>query len=673
MAEELGMRMRLDGVVETTSGIALTGAETEKMAKKLDQGSKALDGMGISAKQTRQAMRELPMQFTDIATSLAGGMPAWLVFVQQGGQIRDRFGGAIPALRAIGSLMTPLAVGAGGAAAALGLLTLAYTQTSGQAMEYARAMVLTGNAAGATNSMLQAQAAALAEVAGGQGKYAATLAELVSTGRMGAAQLGLAADAAIRLEKYGGVAIKNTVAAFADLGKDPVKAAAKLNEQTGFLTKAVFDQIEALAKQGRQAEAAALAQNTYASVAMQRTEELKGQLNLLGQAWDWAGSRASKAWDAFANLTRKDTSGERLTSVRAEIDAIMKSTGGQEPGAITASAMRLATLRTQEMILVGQVRAEAEKAQREAAQTNSTRDYIADKLKPPGKDKPKPAELGAIRSANEQYRADFLRSEVKAYDDIAEALAKVAEAEDKRAAEQAASFAAWYANEQAKALLQEQKDAERAAEQARAAWEKTRRDEEDQLQKRRDAIADSIYEGIVNGFREGQTPAEIFIRELKAQFARSVLRIPVEFMSSAMEQASSSIGGALFNLFTGIGGYSTIDPNGMGIPADLPGNPQDRRANGGNARARGLMEVAEEGPELLRVSGRSYLMMGSKDGYVHSASATRAMGGGGRTVTLAPVINIDARTDQAQIRQLVVGAMQTAQADLLQKMDRGEV
>ncbi|MHA1052204.1 phage tail length tape measure family protein [Enterobacter ludwigii] len=34
------------------------------------------------------------MQITDIVTSLASGMPVYMVAIQQGGQLRDSFGGA---------------------------------------------------------------------------------------------------------------------------------------------------------------------------------------------------------------------------------------------------------------------------------------------------------------------------------------------------------------------------------------------------------------------------------------------------------------------------------------------------------------------------------------------------------------------------------------------------
>ncbi len=41
-------------------------------------------------------MRTLPAQFTDIATQLAGGQNPWLILLQQGGQVKDAFGGMIP-------------------------------------------------------------------------------------------------------------------------------------------------------------------------------------------------------------------------------------------------------------------------------------------------------------------------------------------------------------------------------------------------------------------------------------------------------------------------------------------------------------------------------------------------------------------------------------------------
>ena len=57
---------------------------------------------GLSAGQYKQAMRQLPAQITDVVTSLASGMPVWMVAIQQGGQITDSFGGVGETFRALG-------------------------------------------------------------------------------------------------------------------------------------------------------------------------------------------------------------------------------------------------------------------------------------------------------------------------------------------------------------------------------------------------------------------------------------------------------------------------------------------------------------------------------------------------------------------------------------------
>jgi hypothetical protein len=47
--------------------------------------------------------------------------------------------------------------------------------------------------------------------------------------------------------------------------------------------------------------------------------------------------------------------------------------------------------------------------------------------------------------------------------------------------------------------------------------------------------------------------------------------------------------------------------------------------------------------------------------------------GGGSNITYAPVINIDSRTDQADVRRLVTNAMQQSQLELVDKINRGQV
>ncbi|PWE39618.1 phage tail tape measure protein [Pseudomonas prosekii] len=61
--------------------------------QKLGDFDEGLRKTGVSSAQTQAALRQLPAQFTDIFTSLAGGQNPLMVLIQQGGQIKDSFGG----------------------------------------------------------------------------------------------------------------------------------------------------------------------------------------------------------------------------------------------------------------------------------------------------------------------------------------------------------------------------------------------------------------------------------------------------------------------------------------------------------------------------------------------------------------------------------------------------
>ena len=126
-------------------GLTARGAP---LVARLRESEKALLGVGVSAGQTKAALAQLPAQFTDIGTSLAGGMNPLLVLIQQGGQIRDSFGGFGNALRGIASTIKPVYVGVGLLAGAMALLAKAALDGANETKELADALELTGNAAG---------------------------------------------------------------------------------------------------------------------------------------------------------------------------------------------------------------------------------------------------------------------------------------------------------------------------------------------------------------------------------------------------------------------------------------------------------------------------------------------------------------------------------------------
>ncbi|MEC4022195.1 phage tail tape measure protein [Pseudomonas fulva] len=86
----------------------------EAARQKLGDFDEGVRNTGVSAGQTAAALRQLPAQFTDIFTSLAGGQNPLLVLIQQGGQIVDSFGGIGPTLDVLGEkIRSVLGIGGG--------------------------------------------------------------------------------------------------------------------------------------------------------------------------------------------------------------------------------------------------------------------------------------------------------------------------------------------------------------------------------------------------------------------------------------------------------------------------------------------------------------------------------------------------------------------------------
>ncbi|EPY5249817.1 phage tail length tape measure family protein [Klebsiella quasipneumoniae] len=81
-----------------------------------------------SAAQTANAMRMIPAQMTDIVVGLSTGQSPFMVLMQQGGQLKDMFGGIGPAIKGVGTYVMGLANPYSVAAASVGLLTYAVYQ-----------------------------------------------------------------------------------------------------------------------------------------------------------------------------------------------------------------------------------------------------------------------------------------------------------------------------------------------------------------------------------------------------------------------------------------------------------------------------------------------------------------------------------------------------------------
>lgn len=288
----------------------------------------AFNEYGLSVKQTQAALRQVPAQLTDIIVSLQGGQAPLTVLLQQGGQLRDIFGGIRPALTALGSaalgLFTPVTV----LAAAVAGLGAAFFAGSQEASEFGKAIAASGNRAGATIGQLQNLSAELDNIGGvTQGKAAAVLAEVVRSGRIGADQLELVARAAIALEQVSGKAIGDTVSQFEELRKSPTEAVLKLNESLNFLTDSQFAQIRALEQAGDVQAAATLATRIAADAAIEAAEGVRENLGYLETAWKAVTETAGEAWDAMKGIGRAQTAEEELASLEESVRSLRDRLG----------------------------------------------------------------------------------------------------------------------------------------------------------------------------------------------------------------------------------------------------------------------------------------------------------------------------------------------------------
>lgn len=296
----------------------------------LEKTQAQLGKTGQSAAQTANAMRMIPAQMTDIIVGLSTGQSPFMVLMQQGGQLKDMFGGIGPAIKGVGGYVLGLINPVTLAAAAVGVLGLAYYKGSQEQDEFYKSLTLSGNLVGKTTGQLADMAARVSVVANSTtGVSAATLNQIVSSGKVAGDSLERVTIAIVKISDATGIATEKLVSDFNDLAADPVAAITKLNDQYHFLTLATYNQIKALQDEGNQQDAARVATDAYANAMQQRANDIHQNLGLLESAWDSLGITAKGAWDAMLNIGREQTLTDKLATLNENIAEAQK---GQKDG-----------------------------------------------------------------------------------------------------------------------------------------------------------------------------------------------------------------------------------------------------------------------------------------------------------------------------------------------------
>lgn len=326
-----------ENLARTEKQLAVNTKEAGTAAQAATAANKALGasaaGASMSAGQLNNAMRMLPAQLTDITVGLSTGQSPFTVLLQQGGQLKDMFGGVGPAVRAVvgyvGALVTPVSA----VAAAVAALGFAYYSGSEETDRFNKAIILTGNAAGVTADQLAVMSQRIGATVGTTGKAAGALAQLVESGQFAGDTLEQLATAAVQMEEVTGRSVEETVKHYRKIAEDPAKAIAELNRQQNFLTASQYEQIQALEREGNKREAARVAVLAYADASRQSASTITERAGAIERAWDAVWRSVRRAGSAIADIGRD-------TGLQGELAAAEARLAQLQDDAFTRGAAR---------------------------------------------------------------------------------------------------------------------------------------------------------------------------------------------------------------------------------------------------------------------------------------------------------------------------------------------
>ena len=293
-AELLEMKAAQLGV-STEAAPFINALKQQEQALKKQQNAMGL--AGISAGQYKMAMRQLPAQITDVVTSLASGMPVWLVAIQQGGQIKDSFGGIGNTFKVLLSYINPLTVGAVALGVALAAIAKAGYDSWKAQRDLANALVLTGGYAATTTGQITALTDEINKTSSATvGSIQAIATSLAQSGKYSINQIKAITKTTAEWAAQTGESEKTITGYFDSIAKDPVKGLADLNEQFNFLKEGQLTYIESLRKTKGETAAAEAATKLFADTMDKRLKDIADSATPLETMWTDIKKWAADSW-----------------------------------------------------------------------------------------------------------------------------------------------------------------------------------------------------------------------------------------------------------------------------------------------------------------------------------------------------------------------------------------
>lgn len=307
------------------------GESFRPLIKGIQDQDAAMGHAGITAKQYEWAMRGLPAQITDIAVSLVSGQPAYLVALQQGGQIKDMFGGIVPAARALGSsllgLVNPWTI------AGTAIAVAAYAAyDAAKSMEELAIAVAKGDQIAGTAEQMYALADAINQIDGvNLGSAEDAVARLAAGGKLAGENFELAAQASARWAALTGEGVDDVASKFEAIASGPLEA---IESGQIRVTQAQYEHIKSLVESGQQQQAVNELTKIFYDTINNNSDTVEAHLTGVSRLWnnikDTVGEvtrNVGDAANAVANFVKPVTDAY-LALVKVQYASVGKVFGG---------------------------------------------------------------------------------------------------------------------------------------------------------------------------------------------------------------------------------------------------------------------------------------------------------------------------------------------------------
>lgn len=287
-------------------------AKISEITQALKRQESQLKLNNISVGQYNNAMRMVPAQFTDIFTQLAGGQNPFLIALQQGGQLRDSFGGFGNMFKGLAASINPATVAVAALAGGVAALGKAYYDGAEESQRFSAAVIFAGGSAGASADKLLSIADSVGRTTGGWSEARSAILAFVESGSVASENYGRFAESVVLQSKATGKSVEDLARVYEEIADDPLKAVVKFSRVYQTLNADVYEQARALVEQGRQQEAVALVQSKFSDESQKMSERVLENLGAIERGWNAVKKAASEAWESMKSIGRDETLEEQL-------------------------------------------------------------------------------------------------------------------------------------------------------------------------------------------------------------------------------------------------------------------------------------------------------------------------------------------------------------------------